>query len=206
MPHNTLKLALLTGLFVVTTPAQAAIYVFSANLRGSEEVPPANTTGSGFAQVTLDDTAQTLRVVTSFANLIGLTTASHIHCCQPFGVNASVATTTPSFVGFPLGVSSGSMDQTYDMTLTSSYRAGFITDNGGTVGSAFSVLRTGLLASQAYLNIHTSAFPGGEIRGQLTLLPEPSTWAMMLIGFGAIGGAMRRRRKATVVQVSHKFA
>ncbi|MEN2786693.1 PEPxxWA-CTERM sorting domain-containing protein [Sphingomonas qilianensis] len=28
----------------------------------------------------------------------------------------------------------------------------------------------------------------------VTAVPEPSTWAMMLVGFGAVGGAMRRRR------------
>ncbi|HWI86398.1 MAG TPA: PEPxxWA-CTERM sorting domain-containing protein [Sphingomonas sp.] len=29
-------------------------------------------------------------------------------------------------------------------------------------------------------------------------VPEPATWAMMLGGFGAVGGAMRSRRKAIV--------
>ena len=29
-------------------------------------------------------------------------------------------------------------------------------------------------------------------------VPEPATWAMMLVGFGAVGGALRSRRKATL--------
>ena len=44
-----------------------------------------------------------------------------------------MATRVPSFVGFPLGVTAGSMDNTYDLNLASSYNPAFVTDNGGTV-------------------------------------------------------------------------
>ncbi len=47
----------------------------------------------------------TLDVV--FADLLGITTASHIHCCNTTPTSP-VATQVPSFIGFPLGVSSGS--------------------------------------------------------------------------------------------------
>lgn len=46
---------------------------------------------------------------------------------------------------------------------------------------------------RAYLNFHTSRFPGGEIRGAIDV-PEPATWAMLVVGFGLIGAALRRRR------------
>ncbi|MBW8784187.1 MAG: CHRD domain-containing protein [Novosphingobium sp.] len=181
----------------VSAPATAAVYVFSAGLSGSQENPAVASPGTGSTLVTLDDVASTLRVQTVFSGLLGNSTASHIHCCAPFGTNAGVATTTPSFPGFPLGVTAGVMDQTYDMTLASSYRSGFITDNGGTVASAFSALEAGMLAGQSYLNIHSTAFPGGEIRGQLALVvPELSTWVMMIVGFGLIGGIARRRAPA----------
>jgi hypothetical protein len=50
-----------------------------------------------------------------------------------------------------------------------------------------------MFAGKSYLNIHTTAFPGGEIRGFLTLVPEPGTFA--LLGLGAIGMAMHSKRK-----------
>lgn len=76
----------------------------------------------------------------------GVTTASHIHCCtvdQGTG-NAGVATQLPSFAGFPLGVSSGSYDQTFDMTLAGSWNPTFVTNNGGTTASALNALIAGL--------------------------------------------------------------
>jgi hypothetical protein len=74
------------------------------------------------------------------------------------------------------------------MTLTSSYNPAFITANAGSVSTAFNVLLTGLSAGDAYLNIHSSIVPGGEIRGFLApAVPEPSTWAMLLLGFAGIG-------------------
>jgi PEP-CTERM motif-containing protein/CHRD domain-containing protein len=51
------------------------------------------------------------------------------------------------------------------------------------------------MAGEAYLNIHTTNFPGGEIRGYLTVaaVPEPETFALLLVGLGAVGWAVRRR-------------
>jgi len=77
-----------------------------------------------------------MRVEISFSGLTGTTTASHIHCCEATpGANANVmvATTTPTFPGFPLGVTSGSYDQTFDLTNAGSYNPDFITAHGGTV-------------------------------------------------------------------------
>ena len=53
------------------------------------------------------------------------------------------------------------------MTLASSYNPAFVTAHGGTVAGAEADLLAGLKAGQAYLNIHSSTFPGGEIRGFL---------------------------------------
>jgi len=52
-----------------------------------------------------------------------------------------------------------------------------------------------LIAGNVYMNIHSTAFPGGEIRGQLTVVPEPETVALAILGFGALVW-MSRRNKA----------
>jgi hypothetical protein len=139
-----------------------------------------------------------MRVEVTFSGLLAPTTASHIHCCTalPGTGTAGVATTVPTFTGFPLSVTSGTYDHTFDMSLASSYNPAFITT---TPLAAFGVLQTGLNAGDAYLNIHTTTSPSGEIRGFLHAVPEPSTWAMMILGLAGIGFmAYRRSRKNTM--------
>ena len=147
--------------------AGAATLNFSALLSGPSENPPNISIGIGTAVVTWDTTAQTMRVQVTFTGLSGNTTASHIHCCVGPPGTAGVATTIPSFTGFPLGVTSGTYDHTFDMTDASSYNPGFVAVNGGTAASAGAALLAGIQAGQAYLNIHTTVYPGGEIRGFL---------------------------------------
>ena len=98
------------------------------------------------------------------------TTASHIHCCVAPPGNAGVATTTPTFPGFPLGVTAGTYFHTFDMTAPASYNPAFVTANGGTAAAPRRRSSPASEAGQAYLNIHTTMFPGGEIRG---FLQEP---------------------------------
>jgi hypothetical protein len=194
---------LLAGATLIAAPGAAAVHVYTASLSGAHEVPHVATPGSGFAVVTVDDVANSMRVQVDFSGLVGNTIASHIHCCQPFGTNAQVATTTPTFAGFPLGVTSGSYDQTLDMTLASSYNPAFVTAHGGNVAQARTDFFAGLAATQAYLNVHTSTFPGGEIRGQLfARVPEPASWAMMVAGLGLLGAAARTRRFRTTASPS----
>jgi hypothetical protein len=183
----------LLGVFLTSAMAvHAGIIVYGASLVGSQEVPPTGSPGTGAALVTIDTVMQTLSVNVTFSGLGSGTTASHIHCCAPLGVNAMVATTTPTFPGFPLGVTSGTYNMTFDLTMSSSYNPAFVTANGGTVASAESTLLAGLAAGQTYLNIHTTNFGGGEIRGQLAVVPEPATW--ILTG-AVLAGLMAARRK-----------
>jgi hypothetical protein len=184
----------------VATQAGAQPITLKAALSGANEFPSNASTGTGFTTVTYDPTAHSLRVQASFANLLGTTTASHIHCCvaNPFDVTqtAGVATQTPTFAGFPLGVLAGTYDNTFDLTQASSWNAAYITANGGTAASAEAAFSAGLLSGRSYLNIHTSVVPGGEIRGFLAVVPEPSTYALMATGLAGVGMAAWRRRRA----------
>ena len=176
-----LSLALLLVVMVAPTAYSAPIMYF-ANLTGPSESPPNTSPGTGFTEVDFDIVAHSMRVQVSFSGLEGTTIASHIHSATavPGTGTAIVATTTPTFPDFPLGVTSGTYDHTFDMSLASSYNPAFITANGGTVASAEAALAAGLAAGEAYLNIHTSVLTGGEIRGFLAqAVPEPSSIGLL---------------------------
>jgi CHRD domain/PEP-CTERM motif len=175
----------------------AAPVTFTATLDGLSEATPNDSPGTGLATVTFDIDAHTMRVVASFSGLTGTTTASHIHCCttDPGQGAAGVATTTPNFAGFPLGVTSGSMDQTLDMTLASSYNPPFVTAHVD-IATSEQFLFQGMLAGESYFNIHTSTFGGGEIRGflqQVQQIPEPQSIALAVLGLLGLGWTQRRR-------------
>ena len=183
--------AALSALFVLASASQAHIEVFMADLDGPSEAPPNGSPGIGTTTVTWDLDLATMRVQAEFSGLLGTTTASHIHgpTSAPHVGTAGVATQLPSFSGFPLGVTSGTFDQTFDMTLASSYNPAFVTANGGTVSGAMNALLFAMREERTYLNIHSTMFPGGEIRG--FLVPEPGTLAVVALGALAV---MRRRR------------
>src|SRR6516164_5298202 len=152
-------LATAAMLMLPVSSAHADIIEFLANLTGAAD--GTTSPGTGTAEVVLNTTTQTIEINVTFSGLTSNSTAAHIHCCAPLGTNAPVTTTAPAFNGFPLGVTSGSLDQTYDMTLPGSYLGAFLTANGGSTAAAFSTLLTGMRAGQAYLNIHTVNNGGG---------------------------------------------
>jgi hypothetical protein len=113
-----------------------------------------------------------------FTDLTGIATLGHIHGPTTSGGTASYTqTASPRYdlgglPGFNSSASSGGFN-------------GTVTINSGDVSALFN--------GQFYLNFHTSVNGGGEIRGNLVPVPEPSTYA--LLGIGALGllGWMRRR-------------
>ena len=183
------------ALAVAAMPAAAHQQSYATSLSGGAENPANASAGTGAGVVTIDLDLITMRVQSTFAGLSGNVTASHIHCCTTAPANVGVASQTPSFSGFPLGGTFGSYDRIFDMTLASSYNAAFITANGGTVSTAFTALVTGLDAGRAYLNIHSSFAPGGEIRGFLAPVPEPESYALLLSGLAVVGWVARRQKR-----------
>ncbi len=178
-------------LLAVAIPTQAATYTFTVSMNGANEVPPNASPGTGSALVVFDNVAHTLSLNITFSNLSTTgsgTTASHIHCCTaaPGTGTAGVATTTPTFAGFPLGVTSGTYSNVLDLTLASSYNPAFVTANGNSIAASEAALFAGALNGTDYLNIHSGFAPGGEIRGFLTLVPETSTAPLVLIGIAAL--------------------
>jgi hypothetical protein len=160
------------------------------------------------------------------AIMIGATSGSNITVGTPDNVSI------PNFVNFDTTTNSaGSTSPWFDFSntqtgsyifnLTSSTLGATISleqllSTGGTVlvqqvtGSGRNLeLDTGtLMADTTYRFTYTFNTPtnGGTVSGNssfyLAAVPEPATWAMMLIGFGGMGMAMRRRRRPVLAQIA----
>ena len=198
MRHHLSPL-LITIMLGCASAAHAELHYFTTSLNGAKEAPPNTSPGTGAATVTINDAANTMRLEVTFSGLVGTTSAAHIHCCtaDPGAGTAGVATTVPSFSMFPLGVTSGTYDMTLDLLSATTYNPAFITAAGGTLALAEAQLLAGLAMGTSYFNIHTSVYPGGEIRGFLVAapIPEPGTLAMWVMGLAGLAGVRRWRNR-----------
>jgi hypothetical protein len=160
-----LSIALLT--LALPCLSWGQLVMFSAQLNGAQEVPVRVTPALGSATATIDLATNFFTLDYSFSGLLGTQTAAHIHRGAP-GVSGGIVIGAPSF---PLG-----SPVRFETTISDA-------------------LEADLLAGLLYLNIHSTIFPAGEIRGQLQPIPEPSTYG--LIGAGVLGAlALWRRRIA----------
>ena len=111
-----------------------------ATLDGASEVPPVPTAGKGTADVDFDPATKKLSWKLTHSGLSGPATAAHFHGPGEPGKNAGVAVAIPNAASSPAEGSA---------TLTDAQAAD-------------------LAAGKYYVNVHTAANPGGEIRGQVT--------------------------------------
>ena len=132
-------------------------------------------TGSGVITtdgITFSNAGYTAQTITGISGLFNGSSITGL--ASPFGANNLYYLTGPSFVdGSGLGfmTAAGTNVNLFFQSSASSYRI-------NTTGP------------------FTSSFVSATSAGVVAAVPEPATWAMMLIGFGAIGFAMRRRRSA----------
>ena len=198
MLHRTLSVGVLfiAGLAVIPQDARAGLLSYEAFLDGPSESPPNASPGTGYATLLIDTDTDMMTLNVEFQDLIGTTTAAHIHgpTAMPGAGTAGVAIGTPTF---PVGVTGGNYLHTYDLTDTGTYNATFLANSGGTAAGAKAVLIATLTEGRGYFNIHTNVFPGGEIRGFFSpkAVPEPTSW--MLLGVGATCVRLVRRRRFT---------
>lgn len=196
MKHPVLRsLTIGAASWILCASTQALAADYTTVLSGPAESPPNASPGTGAATLSYDPAAHTMLLYVTFSGLLGNVTAAHIHgpTAVPGAGAAGVATTLPTFAGFPLGVASGTFTALLDLTLASSWNPGFITANGGDAAGAEAALATALENGAAYLNIHTDVFPGGEIRGFWTPSVPDAAGTAGLLAMATAGLAITAR-------------
>ena len=158
----------IVGLVIgISGSVHANMWTVSANLFGLSEVPPNASPAIGTLTGTYNDVTKNLTVDTFASGMLAPVTAAHIHT-GAVGVSGPVL--------FPLsGVVGGLTFTSHDV---------FVLTAGQEIN---------LLGGLNYVNVHSTAFPGGEIRGQLVATPVPEPAAFAVLGLGAL--ALIRRRK-----------
>jgi hypothetical protein len=148
-----------------TASASAQIRFLETTMDGTEEVPPNNSPGTGTARVRLNIATGEVVLTGSYSGLLANSTLAHIHGLAPRGATAS-----------PI------------VDLTHSFAT------SGTVGGSGVLNQTqidGMLNGLTYINVHSTQFAAGEIRGQFELVPAPGAGGVLALAALAV---MRRRR------------
>jgi hypothetical protein len=191
---NVTAAVVAAGLFLAS--AASAQETFVATLTGSQEVPPVSTAARGEATLTLNaaGTALSYRVDIFGLDLLGFTAAPedniqglHIHRA-PVGQNGPIVF---GLLG-PIGPAND-LDDLVVSQVPGRVTISGVWDNNEGNGTTLAAQLANLRSGNLYLNVHTAAFPGGEIRGQI-VVPEPGTAVLLAAGALPLLGLVRRRR------------
>ena len=136
--RTTVAAFALAGALALASPSMAAMMNFKASLSGKSEVPPNSVAATGSVTATYDTASKKLTWKGSYSGLSGPATAAHFHGPAPAGKNAGVM--------IPINPHGPSFE-------------GSATLNDAQAKA--------LMDGDLYVNIHTAANKGGEIRGQL---------------------------------------
>jgi hypothetical protein len=143
MSANLFRIATCSAAVAMTLAAapgvRAETISYKVALKGSDEVPPNTSSGQGTADLTYDTQSKQLTWKVSYSGLSGPATAAHFHGPAEAGKNAGIMIPIQNIATSPAEGSA---------TLTDAQAAD-------------------LAAGRMYVNVHTAANPGGEIRGQV---------------------------------------
>lgn len=143
-------------LLVAVAQAEAATYSFTATLHGGNEVPGVSTGAAGTATITLDTTTHQVTYRVDVYNMPVGTTAAHFHVGAP-GVSGPVV--------INLTVSTGISN---DFGITGTASASDLVPRAAQGINSWEDLEQAMLLGNLYVNVHSTANPGGELRGQVT--------------------------------------
>lgn len=166
-------LLLAIAVLAATAPVQAQGGTAAARLRAFDEVPALSTPGGGFFNATINEDGSEMTYELRYFNMEGDVTQAHLHFAQK-GVNGGIMVFLCSNLGNgPFGTQVCPPDNgTVTGTLRATDVVGSASSQGIGQGQLFSVLR-GIRGGVVYANVHTTSFPGGEVRGQLLFTPAP---------------------------------
>jgi hypothetical protein len=183
---NTLRLApIALALSLAAGAASAATQIYSFNLSGLQEVPANASPAAGSMQITINDTTNVISYQFTGFNLQGTFAMAHIHRALA-GANGPIV-----YDLVPAADYSGPVTFGPSISIPNSWA--LLGQNETNMAAGLGAL-INAAPWNYYVNIHTSLFPGGEIRGQLAPIPEASTWAMMIAGLALVGWQLRRRQ------------
>lgn len=164
------SVAILAVVLTLTVAVGAAeIDVFGSHLSGRQEVPPVFTEGHGFLLVTLHEDEDRAEWGLVYFGLSSLAQQAHIHFGTP-GVNGGIIVFLCSnLLGAPAGVQpcpNGPGFNSLSGVITAADIGAAAAAQGVAAGN-FEAFHEALIEGAAYVNVHTTNFPNGEIRGSV---------------------------------------